>query len=434
MPEQLGKFTAPHSNGKPTSPVEGQEHFDVLRNELYCWDGVQWVALGNKGPVMDSSAFSAEGKSTLEWTHEFNNDCTGLLVFIVQHGSTANLISSVKYSAIELQLIGSVTDATETGAVFAYWASTLTGGFIGSGNTVRVTVGSEVARIGGSYGFAGGEDLVPQVLTGSSASSKAIELAEYPIRTGIEIASASAAFTGLETPTVTANERTTTDKTNDFGTDGAIFGHMTRSRRWLATGVSPGGWTASIADDYALMNVVVRRRLVTGPGTEFPTTPALGDIFTFIASLSKNVYWQFVYGGAATNPWKKVGGPPLKSCDVGGERSSGTAGTVLSASSPIIEVPVSGEYTGRYGCSWTQLATAGATQANSHLFINAAQKEVYSLVGTQQFEGDPMDHGWNQPYAITKGQAVQTRYSSNNARAYTFHDLFIEVDPICVAG
>jgi len=429
--EQLGKFISPHSEGKPSSPVEGQQHFDVLRNELYLWDGTEWVALGDKNAVLDSSAFSTESKSSFGWTHTFNDYVTGLLVLIVQTGSTSNLISSVKYSGVELSLIGEVKDTTEGGAVWAYWTSTLTGGFTGSGNKVSVVVADATAKIGASYGFSGAEDLVAQIQTATSASSKEIEF-ETPARTGIEVAMVGAAHTGLETPTVTPNERTTTDKTQDFGTAGAIFGHLTHSRRW--TGGVGVGWTASIADDFGLMNVVVRRRLISGPGTAFPSTPAIGDSFTFIASSSKNVYWQFVYDGLGTNPWKKVGGPPLKSCDVGGERSSGTAGSILTTGSPVIEVPVSGEYTGRYGCSWTQLATAGATQADSRLFINASQKEIYSLVGTQQFEGDPMDHGWNQPYAITKGQAVQTRYSSNNARAYTFHDLFIEVDPICVAG
>lgn len=431
--EELGKFISPHSEGKPSSPAEGQQHFDVLRNELYVWDGTEWVALGDKNAVLDSSAFSTESKSSFEWTHTFNDYVTGLLVLIVQTGSTTNLISSVKYGSVELSLIGEVKDTTEGGAVWAYWTSTLTGGFQGSGNKVAVVVADATAKIGASYGFSGAEDLVAQIQTATSASSKEIEF-ETPVRSGMEVAMVGAAHTGLETPTVTPNERTTTDKTQDFGTAGALFGHLTHSRRW--TGGSGVGWTASIADDFGLMNVVVRKRLIGAATTSLPSTPARGDIAQYIADSSKGVIWQFTYDGVGEFPWKFVGGPPLSNEVETEQTTKETTFANLATEGPFITIPLAGDYDIVIAALMTN------TVANSH------SRMSYSIGGTAASTADMMDaldagnaftvannfreKRKNFPSAATK--LVMKYAQAGVAGEAKFANRYIRATPVRVAG
>lgn len=142
------------------------------------------------------------------------------------------------------------------------------------------------------------------------------------------------------------------------------------------------------------------------------------------------VYWRLVYTGEGEYPWAKIGGPPLRKVETT-NRESGTAGGIQTTGAPSVTTPLKGEYRGRYGAATAQLASAGATQASCFLFINGAENEVTFSVGSVQFEAQVMDVGFDTK-TIEAGKIVQTRYSSNNARSFTFIHLFVEIDPIRV--
>lgn len=158
----------------------------------------------------------------------------------------------------------------------------------------------------------------------------------------------------------------------------------------------------------------------------------LGDVCSYKAAAG--IYWQLRYTEEATYPWAKIGGPPLRAQDVGGSRSSGTVGGILTTGSPSITTPLAGEYRGRWGTRFLGLTgAAGATsQADALLFIDGVQITTASSVDTAQFEGGSIDVGFNTR-VIAAAKAVQTRYQSNNGRAWNFNDLFVEIDPIRVA-
>lgn len=82
-----------------------------------------------------------------------------------------------------------------------------------------------------------------------------------------------------------------------------------------------------------------------GPVTTLPTGALYGDRCTFIASASAGVYWQLVYDGAASFPWKYVGGSPL---EVHSNTSRTLTNQTTYASLPTdplsLTVPLAGDY------------------------------------------------------------------------------------------
>lgn len=109
-----------------------------------------------------------------------------------------------------------------------------------------------------------------------------------------------------------------------------------------------------------------------------PTSSALvvGDTCTFMADKTSGVYWQLVYDGQGTYPWKKIGGPPLYS-EVAAEQGTASATyTNLATPGPSVTLPLKGDYDVEIGYYGKSITTATAARMS------------YAIGGAEALDGD----------------------------------------------
>lgn len=107
-------------------------------------------------------------------------------------------------------------------------------------------------------------------------------------------------------------------------------------------------------------------RIGTGHGKDWgivnalPTGALYGDTCVYIAANNTNggVYWNLIYDGQGSFPWKVVGGPPLWSEVVTAESRTTASYGALTTAGPSITVPLAGDYDVSVG-SMVEMSTAG---------------------------------------------------------------------------
>lgn len=109
----------------------------------------------------------------------------------------------------------------------------------------------------------------------------------------------------------------------------------------ITPGTTSHSWARLGAKDYGLVTA-----LPTSP------TPHYGDRCTFIADNTNGVFWDLMYDGSGSYPWKKVGGPPLTN-EVDTQQSKSGAATTygdLATTGPDVTTPLAGDYIVEHGC------------------------------------------------------------------------------------
>lgn len=102
----------------------------------------------------------------------------------------------------------------------------------------------------------------------------------------------------------------------------------------ITPGTTSHSWARLGAKDYGLV-------------TALPTSPSphYGDRCTYIADNTNGVFWDLMYDGAGSYPWKYVGGRPLYDLVAPGfQATSSTSYTALATAGPAITLPLAGDY------------------------------------------------------------------------------------------
>jgi hypothetical protein len=163
--------------------------------------------------------------------------------------------------------------------------------------------------------------------------------------------------------------------------------------------------------------------------TSLPTspTPEAGDRCSFYADKTNGVIWDLIYTGEGTYPWSKIGGPPLRAKDAGGERTTESE-TFQTTGAPTITAPLKMEFAANYGVRLGLMNPAG--QMELGLFANAVEKDALTWVQPIG-QGAP---GANDagPYTVAAGQAIALRYRRRFSGKAFFLQMFLEIDPIRV--
>lgn len=122
---------------------------------------------------------------------------------------------------------------------------------------------------------------------------------------------------------------------------------------------------------YALGGVITPANI----GTAFPGSPADGQIFTLVDSLTAPTYaWTFRYvaGISDANKWVFIGGSPLGAEAAQSHIASGYT-TIAS-----VTAPRAGNYFIHAGCA----SNSGVGSTNPRLTINAVQQTIHSVSGS----------------------------------------------------
>ncbi len=69
-----------------------------------------------------------------------------------------------------------------------------------------------------------------------------------------------------------------------------------------------------------------------------------GTTCVYKADVTNGIYWELIYDGLGTLPWKKLGGPPLFSEVMTEQVTSSVAYTTLATAGPSITTPLKGDY------------------------------------------------------------------------------------------
>ncbi len=161
--------------------------------------------------------------------------------------------------------------------------------------------------------------------------------------------------------------------------------------------------------------------------TSLPASPSVGDRCIFEAS--ESVFWQLVYDGKGSYPWKKIGGPPLRKFEPATRTTS--SNLWQTAGAPSITAPLAMEFDPRFGANRVQSQATTLWDAEVGIFVNGSYRAGGGVVGRDTYDTIPMEF---TPPAQTaaKGNAIQTRYYSLQSSEISFIVLFVEVDPIRV--
>jgi len=159
--------------------------------------------------------------------------------------------------------------------------------------------------------------------------------------------------------------------------------------------------------------------------TSLPGSPSVGDRCIFKAS--ESAFWQLIYDGQSSYPWKKIGGPPVVTYEFTARTTSSTS--FQTAGAPTVVTPLSGEYD----------VAAGAERISMPTPSNSIGRVGLHYNGSLQFEalGRGSEYSAYPAYAhrrmggLTKGSTLQSRYRAELNTA-EFVTLFVQMDPVRV--
>lgn len=159
-----------------------------------------------------------------------------------------------------------------------------------------------------------------------------------------------------------------------------------------------------------------------------PASPNPGDTCRFVVDEANGIIWDLVYVWEGLYPWAKIGGPPLRHAPVVSKTTASTA--YQSTDSPSLTAPLAMEARVEFGAALMASQVAELNEMRIAAHKTATEIDWCAVVVGTQFAGSP---GSRRPRTtLTKGQVVTTRYRSVNGKSSTFHNMYIELDPIRV--
>jgi hypothetical protein len=179
----------------------------------------------------------------------------------------------------------------------------------------------------------------------------------------------------------------------------------------------------------------------TTSGTIFPTSPADGNIFVYLADATKGVNWAFKYnaGSASTYKWEFIGGPPLFSLVATAETTTSTTYAALSTAGPSIVLPLAGDYDTALGGLIFGPASAG---------VGFFSVMSYDIGGTGAVDADAVFNmnainsatliGCNvarvERKASLSAVTLTAKYKSTSGTSAQFQNRFLSAVPVRVSG
>jgi hypothetical protein len=163
-----------------------------------------------------------------------------------------------------------------------------------------------------------------------------------------------------------------------------------------------------------------------------PTSGAIvGDSCTYIANKTSGVFWQLVYDGEGTSPWKYVGGPPLFS-EVAAEQSTeSNTYTDLATVGPSITIPLKGDFDIEIGAEFE----AGGAQAMymNYSIAGAAPNEEDRIQGGQPaISGGRYGHARvRRKTALTAASSIVAKYKTSGGK-FTATSRWMRITPVRV--
>jgi hypothetical protein len=184
-------------------------------------------------------------------------------------------------------------------------------------------------------------------------------------------------------------------------------------------------WNTQVRDN---MNTLV------AAGTALPSSPGDGESFYYIADSTNGVVWHLRYRAAATGSykWEFVGGGVMYSRDANARTtSSSTYQTTGSPTSPLVTLPLGGDYEMTFGA---QRIASNSASANS-MFLGLHVNNVVVAESNAQFATNGASAPSSYTYRHNGASATQgadVRYKSASSLSTTVENMFLVVRPIRV--
>lgn len=389
-------------------------------------------ATGATGPAggaleRDSVAESAAGTGTLEWEHPFvdSNDVQGVLVLIVANDTTpSDEVTAVTISGVALDEVpGSPflhSEGSEDGVIYAY--------FLGKGlpepggGFMKVTVSGATSKKAVSIAIKADRNLRVED-TGSQDSSATTKPTASLTIGHNECLLYSAVHSGLAAPAgITPVAPATKIAEHDFGEASAAWFEKLDQLGPASREIS----AEQASDEAGTFGVAIGRVRDFGLVSALPSVAGVGDVCRFYADKANGVIWDLVYDGEGEFPWKKIGGPPLRAVDAGGERKT-SSNVFQTTGSPSVSTPLAGDYRVKYGAKLVLSETAEFNAMRVGVFAAGVEKDT-SVIGGDGFCRLPSEP-LSVLAALAKATSIQTRYRSDSSKATAFFNLVVEVDP-----
>jgi len=162
-----------------------------------------------------------------------------------------------------------------------------------------------------------------------------------------------------------------------------------------------------------------------GMVSSLPSSPSVGDHCVFKAS--ESVFWELIYDGQGSYPWKKIGGPPLAQYEF--TPRSTTSTSFQTAGAPSVVTPLAGEYDVAAGAERISMPTGNNSIGRVGLHYNGGL--VFEALGRgSNFSAYPA-YAHRRMGGLGKGATLQSRYRAELEKA-EFVTLFVQIDPIRV--
>lgn len=186
----------------------------------------------------------------------------------------------------------------------------------------------------------------------------------------------------------------------------------------IIPGFTDHEWSSSTPKDFGLVEALPASSAVL-----------VGDICTYMADKTNGVYWQLVYDGQGSYPWKKVGGSPLYSEVEAEQTTSSTSYTNLATTGPSVTLPLKGDYDIEIGYFGKSVSTALTTYMSYSIGgIGAVDADAASTIAKDQ--GGSMVSRPRRKTGLAASTVLTAKYKSSQEAA--FLSRWMRADPVRV--
>lgn len=166
-------------------------------------------------------------------------------------------------------------------------------------------------------------------------------------------------------------------------------------------------------------------------GTSFPSTPADGQEYVYVADATNGIFWKFRWY-ATSSYWAFVGGAPLYSVIATQEATTSTAFTALATPGPIVALPFAGDYDVEIGFAGSIPAIAGVDELIMSYKIGASAASTADACydSSQAGAGVSSSVGWPQRKTSLAAVSLTAQYATKNGGSLTFGSRWMKVTPV----
>lgn len=171
-----------------------------------------------------------------------------------------------------------------------------------------------------------------------------------------------------------------------------------------------------------------------GAGTTLPTGVSVGDTYTYKADDTNGVFWQLLYDGVGTRPWKVIGGSALVAVVDTAQARTTTGYGDLTTVGPDITVPLLGDYDVQVGCF---VFTTTAGDASFMSYDVGGTTAVDADAARQQdndtsFTGKSIVSELRRKTSVAASSLIRSKYKPQNTDGATWSNRWLSVMPVRV--